>query len=167
MPCLHGLCSGEQMLSPKVNSERWKLTTTLPRKIHPRETHPRKTHPTSPRGGCIIRGGGRAEAGGCPGASCLSHAACTQVLQLPQPSCPSQPVRTGQGTPSLRVMHSSKYSCPLCRKSLTQPSRSAPADISPVSQQSSRGASAGSSHCAMPEQEHHPRGTELPGVKAT
>lgn len=81
-----------------------------------------------PRGGYIIWGAGRAEAGGCPGASCLSHTTCTQVLQLPQPSCPSLPVGTGQGAPSHRAMHSSKHSCPLlgalCRKPLTQPSAS-------------------------------------------
>lgn len=35
MPCLHGLWSGEQMLSPKVNAEKWKLTITLPGKTHP------------------------------------------------------------------------------------------------------------------------------------
>lgn len=113
MPCMDGLWRGEQRFSPKVNSGRCKLTTMLPGKTHPRETHPRKTHPTSPRGGCIIWGVGRAEAGGCPGASCLSHAARTQVLQLPQPSCPSLPVGTGQGTASPRATHSSKHSCSL------------------------------------------------------
>lgn len=35
MPCLHGLWSGEQMLSPKVNSGRQKLIATLPGKTHP------------------------------------------------------------------------------------------------------------------------------------
>lgn len=104
---------------------------THPRETHPNKTHPNKTHPTSPRGGRIIWVAGRAEAGGRPGASCLSHAACTQVPQLPQPSCPSLPVGTRQQAPSSRATHSSKHSCsllgPLCRKPLTQPSESAAA----------------------------------------
>lgn len=126
MPCLHGVWSGAQTLSPEVSSGRWKLTT-VPGKTHPRETHPRKTHPTSP--GWLHHLGCRKSRGGrmpwcilsLPHSSYPGAAAPSALLSIP--ACGDR----ARGTQP-QTMHSSKHSCPLlgalCRKPLTQPSAS-------------------------------------------